>query len=130
MIGDGLLADAGRRNIHNIWEFRYFYLGKTIRLHDLKEPMEKSFASREQQVLIQLLRTARKSKGVTQVQLAARLAEAQSFVSDCERGQRRLDMVEVWRWCQALGISFVGIADAFEERAKHQGGSKGEGFGG
>lgn len=80
--------------------------------------MEKSLASKEYRVLVQLLRTTRKSAGVTQIELAKRLDEVQSFVSSCERGQRRLDMVEAWRWCQALGVSFVDFAAAFDEKTK------------
>ena len=78
--------------------------------------MEKSVSSKEYQILVQLLRAARKSRGVTQAELAGRLDEAQSFVSDCERGQRRLDMVEVWRWCRAIDASFAVLAATFEEK--------------
>jgi len=82
--------------------------------------LEKTLASREYRLLVQLLRTARKSKGITQVELANRLQEVQSFVSICEAGERRLDMVEVWRWCQALGVSFTELATVFDEEAKTQ----------
>lgn len=104
----------------NICKFRYFYLGFSVGLHRLGSPLEKTLASREYRLLVQLLRTARKSRGVTQVELAKRLQEVQSFVSSCEAGQRRLDMVEVWRWCQALGVSFTELATAFDEEAKPQ----------
>lgn len=78
--------------------------------------MEKSLASKEYRTLVQLLRSTRKSVGVTQVELAKRLDEVQSFVSGCERGQRRLDMVEAWRWCQALGVSFPEFATKFDQK--------------
>lgn len=78
--------------------------------------MEKSLASKEYRLLVQLLRSARKSVGVTQVELAERLGVVQSFVSSCEKGQRRLDMVEVWRWCLALGVSFSDLAASFDEK--------------
>jgi transcriptional regulator with XRE-family HTH domain len=78
--------------------------------------MEKSLASKEYQILVKLLRAARKSKGVTQAELAERLGEVQSFVSDCERGQRRLDMVEFWRWCKVLDVPFVDLAATFEKK--------------
>ena len=79
--------------------------------------MEKSLSSKEYKVLVQLLRSARKSVGVTQVELAERLDVVQSFVSSCECGQRRLDMVEARRWCQALGVSFSAFATTFDEKA-------------
>jgi transcriptional regulator with XRE-family HTH domain len=78
--------------------------------------MEKSLASKEYLILVKLLRDARKSRGVTQAELAVRLGEVQSFVSDCERGQRRLDMVEIWRWCQGLDVPFAALAASFEEK--------------
>lgn len=80
--------------------------------------MEKSLASKEYRILVRLLRTTRKSVGVSQVELAKRLDEVQSFVSSCERGQRRMDLVEVWRWCQVLGVSFSALASTFDEMAK------------
>ena len=80
--------------------------------------MEKSITSKEYRVFVQLLRTARKSQGITQTELAKRLDEAQSFVSDCEQGQRRIDIVEAWRWCHALEVSFATFAASFEEKAR------------
>lgn len=80
--------------------------------------MEKSLSTKEYGLLVQLLRSSRKRMGVTQVELAYRLEVVQSWVSSCERGQRRLDMVEVRSWCQALGVSFSGFAKTFDEKAR------------
>ncbi len=55
-------------------------------------------------MLLQLLVEARRQQGVTQVDLAKRLRERQSWISKCERGVRRLDVVELEIWCEALGI--------------------------
>jgi len=41
------------------------------------------------------LRAARLRAGLTQVQVAARLRVPQSFVSKCESGERRVDVVEL-----------------------------------
>lgn len=54
-------------------------------------------------------RAARKLAGVTQVELAKHVGETQSFVSKCERGERRLDVVEVRTFCMAMGIPFLGF---------------------
>jgi len=51
-----------------------------------------------------LLVHARKSKGLTQQDVAARLERPQSFVSKYERGERRLDVVEFLQVADALGI--------------------------
>lgn len=47
---------------------------------------------------------ARKAKDLTQVELARKLKRPQSFVSKCERGERRLDVVEFFEVARALGI--------------------------
>lgn len=44
----------------------------------------------------------RQSQSLTQVQLAERLGRPQSFVSKYERGERRLDFVEVFEIAEAL----------------------------
>jgi len=38
---------------------------------------------------------ARKDAGLTQVQVARRLGKANSFISKCELGERRVDFVEL-----------------------------------
>lgn len=43
---------------------------------------------------------ARRKSGLTQVQAAKRLRRPQSYVSDVERGQRRIDVVELVRLCR------------------------------
>ena len=55
-------------------------------------------------------------KRVTQVELAKRLDETQSVVSKCERGEKRLDLVELKAFCDALGISLSDFVDDFLSR--------------
>lgn len=54
--------------------------------------------------LCKLLVKARQSANLTQQELARRLRQPQSFVSKYERGERRLDIVELLRISEALGI--------------------------
>lgn len=56
---------------------------------------------------------ARKSTGLTQVDLADRLGRPQSFVSKYERGERRLDVVEFCEVCHALGVNPVAFLQRF-----------------
>ena len=72
--------------------------------------MDKSITSQEYRVFLRKLRAARRESGLTQVALADRLGETQSFVSKCERGERRLDIVEVRAFCQAFGVSLTAFA--------------------
>ena len=51
----------------------------------------------------------RKSRGLTQVELARRLSRPQSFVSKYESGERRLDVVEYMEVMEALGASPWGL---------------------
>jgi transcriptional regulator with XRE-family HTH domain len=51
-----------------------------------------------------LLTEARKSAGLTQVEIAARLKQPQSYVSKYESGVRRLDVVEYMQVAKAIGF--------------------------
>ena len=77
--------------------------------------MEKSIFSNEYGIFLRLLRDARREAGLTQRQLAQRLDQSQSFISKCERGERRLDIVEVYKFCQAMSVpleAFVHLLSA------------------
>ncbi len=65
--------------------------------------MPDSLRSPEQQKLQDLLAELRKSKGMTQADVAATLDKPQSFVAKYEGGERRLDVVEYIAVVQALG---------------------------
>ena len=64
--------------------------------------MPDSLRSPEQQRLQDLLTDLRKSKGMTQADVAAALDKPQSFVAKYEGGERRLDVVEFISVVQAL----------------------------
>ncbi|MBS1229815.1 MAG: hypothetical protein H6R17_3092 [Proteobacteria bacterium] len=76
--------------------------------------MDKSIYSLEYKVFLDLLRMARERAGLTQEEVALRLGVTQSFVSKCERGERRLDIVEVRAWSVALGIPFTEFISSFD----------------
>ena len=67
--------------------------------------MEKSLARPEYRLFLAQLRNARKAAGLSQTELAARLQRTQSFVSKVERGERRLDVIELRAFCEALRLS-------------------------
>lgn len=77
--------------------------------------MEKSIFSPGHDVLLGLLRKAREEAGLTQVQFAAALKTTQSVVSKCERGERRLDVLEVRAWCRSAGKPFVDFVQELDE---------------
>jgi transcriptional regulator with XRE-family HTH domain len=61
----------------------------------------KSTYKPQNMVLIVLLRRTRVSAGLTQQELAEAFGKAQNFVSEVERGTRRLDLIQVEEWCIA-----------------------------
>jgi predicted transcriptional regulator len=76
--------------------------------------MERSVYSREYAVFLQELKRARKATGVSQVELARRLETTQKWISKCEVGERRLDLIDVRQFCEALGLSFPAFAEQVE----------------
>ena len=65
--------------------------------------MPRSTHHRYYRAFLDLLRRLRDERGLTQVELADRIGNTQTFVSEVERGERRLDVVEFAEWCEALG---------------------------
>jgi len=49
------------------------------------------------------LREARQAAGLTQVEIARRLGKPQSYVSKCESGERRVDVVELFDFAHFYG---------------------------
>lgn len=76
--------------------------------------MEKSIFTQEYGIFLSYLRSSRKAAGLTQEEIAKRLQQTQSFVSKCERGERRIDVVELFKFCQAIGISLSDFTEQLE----------------
>jgi transcriptional regulator with XRE-family HTH domain len=69
--------------------------------------MQKTLYRPENDILRTQLREARESAGLTQVDLSAAIGKSQTFVSDVERGVRRLDTIELWEMCRAMGVDMT-----------------------
>jgi len=80
--------------------------------------MEKSIFTREYKLFLKLLKSERISRNISQLELGKLIGQTQSFISKCERGERRLDLVEVQRICDVLNISFSSFAKKYEESLK------------
>jgi transcriptional regulator with XRE-family HTH domain len=76
--------------------------------------MEKSIYSREYAVVLRLLRDARKEAGLTQTELAEKLKQSQSFVTKVERGDRRLDIIQLRTICQTFGLTLAEFVSRLE----------------
>ena len=72
---------------------------------------------KNRKALLTLLREVRTEADLTQVEMARSLGVPQSFVSKYESGERRLDLLELQRVCQALGITLEAFVKRFEKTA-------------
>jgi len=71
--------------------------------------MSKSVFSDRYRRFLSQLKTARIEAGLSQTEAANRLGRPQSFVSKCESGERRVDVVELLGFCEVYGIDVVGF---------------------
>jgi ribosome-binding protein aMBF1 (putative translation factor) len=70
-----------------------------------KAPTQKSLYSSEYERFLRMLRQARDSAGLTQSEAARELQRPQSFISKCESGERRVDVVELTQFCRVYGVT-------------------------
>ena len=75
----------------------------------------KSIHKNEYSVLLRRLRELRTDAGMTQVDLSTALQRPQSYVSDVERGSRRMDLLQLRELCNACGRSLTEFVDEFEQ---------------
>ncbi|HEY8880110.1 MAG TPA: helix-turn-helix transcriptional regulator [Roseateles sp.] len=78
--------------------------------------MQKHLHTQDQALLRELLVELRVQAKLTQVELASRLAWEQTHISRVERGVRRLDVLELRSWVQAIGISLSDFVEMLERR--------------
>lgn len=74
----------------------------------------KSVFTKEYTKFLNILIEARKDAALTQQELALRLGRPQSFVSKYERGERRIDVIELLLVSKELGLSATGIISNLE----------------
>lgn len=78
-------------------------------------PMKPSDLSNKYELLQRLLIQAREDAGMSQQEVADRLGRHQTFVSKCERGERRIDLIEFLATADAIGFdphTFIKKLDA------------------
>lgn len=77
--------------------------------------MEKSIFTPEYTALLQLLKRLRKQAGFTQIELAEQLSITQSILSKFERGELRIDIVQLRTICQVLNITLSELVEQWEK---------------
>ncbi|QDU47883.1 Helix-turn-helix domain protein [Gimesia panareensis] len=76
--------------------------------------MKKNLYTQRQRILLDLLRKTRKEAGLRQDDVAERLGRPQSFVSKYESGERRLDILELYDVCEALGLTLNDFVEKLQ----------------
>jgi transcriptional regulator with XRE-family HTH domain len=71
--------------------------------------MRDSRHSKQYLRLLDTLRQARKEARLTQVEVAKTFGGHASFVSKCESGERRIDVVELSEFCRLYGIRLTAF---------------------
>lgn len=87
--------------------------GKSARPH--AGHLEKTIYTSEYAAVLRLFREARQNAGVTQVELAKRLGQTQSFVSKIERGDRRLDIIQLRTILAHFGMNLPQFVTRLEQ---------------
>ena len=77
--------------------------------------MTKAIYRREHEIFLQLLKRTRVESGMTQAQCSAALGRPQSFMSDVERGVRRLDIVQLRDLCLVLKTDLSSFSQTYEQ---------------
>lgn len=80
------------------------------------DAMHKSLHTSQNQALLAMLKSARKSASLPQADLATRLGRGQGTVSKVELGARRLDVIELRAWLGALGVDFLTFMRELDAR--------------
>lgn len=78
--------------------------------------MDKSVHSKDYAVLLELLAQKRADSGLTQIQLAKRLKVTQSAYSKLERGELRLDVVQLRSILAELDITLTDFITELEQQ--------------
>lgn len=76
--------------------------------------MEKSIYSDEYTAVTAALKELRREAGLTQVQMAEKLGQTQSLFSKYERGELRMDVIQLRTIAGVFGLTLTDIAERIE----------------
>lgn len=76
--------------------------------------MPKTIYRDEYRVLLDLLKQARLKSGLTQTDCSDELGRPQSYMSNVERGSRRVDLIQLRDMCQIFGTTLIKFVQAYE----------------
>lgn len=81
----------------------------------------KELIKKRKKVVGGVVRAVRRSKDITQNEIAQALGVSQpSFIQKIEAGVRHLDVSELWELCNLMKISFVEMTQKIDEAIKKE----------
>lgn len=80
--------------------------------------MDKTIYSREYAALLRVLRSKRTESGVTQVQLGEKLGMTQSAYSKLERGELRIDVIQLRSISKLIGVTLADFVNSLEKEIR------------
>lgn len=80
--------------------------------------MRKSVHTRDYAIFLKLLVEVRHRAGLTQTQLGQQLPFEQPAISKIERGERRIDIIELKLICERVGLSLQDFIAELQKRLK------------
>jgi transcriptional regulator with XRE-family HTH domain len=84
-------------------------------------PKGKSIYAKEYPILLELLLETRQKAGLTQKELASKAEISQQYVSSVERGNLRLDPLQLRHWLRACGSNLGRFGRELEKRLDAEG---------
>lgn len=78
--------------------------------------MKNSIYRKDYQQFLGVLKEVRLEKQLHQSEVAESLNKPQSYISKCESGERRVDVVELKEICLAMGLSLTEFVKKLESR--------------
>ena len=82
--------------------------------------MVKTLYKDEYADLLLLLLRKRLDAQMTQAEVCKKLGTPRSFIGKVERGERRLDVIEVQAICRVLGVDFIELMIELQERQRRR----------
>ncbi len=64
---------------------------------------------------LRAIKQARQDSGLTQVEVAEKIGRPQSFISNCESGERRIDVAEFVYLCSVYGVEPTQVLGEMQE---------------
>lgn len=80
--------------------------------------MTKAIYREEYGVFLAVLKRRRLEAGLTQEACSSALGRPQSFMSDVERGVRRLDIIQIRDLCKVMGCDLPELIAEFESELR------------